>query len=58
MVFPGGLAVFPLLPAVAVASVANLLATVEQHGAAFWPEKERRVVRIVIREKNQKKEEK
>lgn len=37
VVLPGGLPVLPFLPAVSVASVADLLATVEQHGPAFWP---------------------
>jgi len=41
VVLPGGLAVFALLPAVAVSTVAHLLAGVEQHGAAFGPERER-----------------
>ena len=39
MVLPGCLAVLPLLPAVAVAAVADLLAGVQQHGAALGPEK-------------------
>ncbi len=39
MVLPRGLAVLALLPAVAVAAVAHLLAGVEQHRAALRPER-------------------
>ena len=37
VVLSGGLAVLPLLPAVAVASVAHLLARVQQHRTALGP---------------------
>lgn len=37
VVLAGGLSVLPLLPAVAVASVADLLPAVQQHRAALRP---------------------
>ena len=37
VVLPGGLPVLPLLPAVSVTSVSDLLAGVEQHGSRLWP---------------------
>ena len=36
VVLPGGLPVLPLLPAVSVTSVSDLLAGVEQHRAGLW----------------------
>ena len=39
VVFPGGFAVLPFLPAVAVATVSDFLPGVQEHGTTFGPGK-------------------
>ena len=60
MVLPGGLAVLALLPAVAVAAVAHLLARVQQHAPALRPaaaEEGKRICSSVLapQERNRKR---